>query len=294
MKILLTGTGFIGKFLIKEFLKDKHQVVGIYRKNKPALDTEEKTNIRLVELDLKAASPCLEAFDVIIHTAAASPDPLLMPSVDEFISSNVQGTLRMADYAKKAAPRIFVYLSSISIYGNVLSDCVDHKTVPHSPDSYGLSKYLAEAILEVYSDFFPTICLRLPGVVGPGNFKAWLGDVLLKARRGQDINIYNPEVLFNNVFDLYELKRFVSELITKKFCGFDAVNLAASEPITIKEVVEYVVSQVGSDSRICEQKANKCSFCISIDKLENKYGFTPLSTKELICRYINENAGICN
>lgn len=293
MRILITGArGFVGRFLSESFLAKGDYVVATYRNTKPVISDASSTQIKLVRVDLSESLRDLESVDVVIHAAAVHPNSRPAPTIDDYIRSNVVATHNLADYAKAIRPRIFIYLSTLSAYGEVMVSELDEDTPINKPEMYGLSKYMGELILREYVNHFPSICIRLPGVIGAGYFTPWLGRVLRKASRNEPIAIYNPDSMFNNVVDLLELHRFISWIIDREFTGFDVFNLAAAEPITIREVIDLIVSLNGSKSQILEQDTSKQSFSIKIDKIRRVFGFDPATTKSIIHRYVTENMPI--
>jgi nucleoside-diphosphate-sugar epimerase len=70
--------------------------------------------------------------------------------------------------------------------------------------------------------------------------------------------------------------------------NFDAVNLSAIEPITIREIAQLVRALANSQSKIIEQHTDKNSFFINTEKLRNVFKFEPATTKEIIERYVSE------
>lgn len=289
MKMLITGSGFIGKFLMENFSKAGHSITGTYRTTVSSLDTNNNQDLTLMQLDLGTSLLNIGPADIIIHTAAVSPDDSAMPSVGEFVSSNIQGTLTVAEYAKRICPRLFVYLSTISVYGKVAVGMVDETTPINRPDIYGATKFTGEVILQEYARFFPTVVIRMPGVVGQNRFKTWLGQILLQAQANKDVVIYNPGSLFNNVIDVSGVAQFLKNVIAYDCKGFDVVTIAASEPVSVYDAVDQIITPLGSRSRIIEREGDRNSFAISIDKAKQKYHFAPLSTRELIRRYVSLN-----
>ena len=287
MKILITGSsGLIGNYLLEYYLKD-HDVIAIYRNTKPRIQ-HVSSNIKLIRHDLSQDIKGLEQVDIIIH-AAAHTHLITHSTAFDYIQSNIMGTLNLANYAKVISPRLFIYLSTLSAYGEILADEINEDTPLNKPEMYGLSKYTGELILREYEDYFPSICIRLPGVVGAGYFTPWIGSVLIKAAKDEPITIYNSESIFNNIVDLSEIQRFISWISDKEFAGFDSFNLAANEPITIRKVVDLIVSLTGSKSKIIEQNTNKKSFSIATEKINQIFGFIPTSTTKIICRYVEQN-----
>jgi len=153
---------------------------------------------------------------------------------------------------------------------------------------------MGELIMKQYANHFPSVCIRLPGVVGKGYFTPWLGMAVVKASRNEPIVIYNPNSLFNNVVDLLELYRFISWIMSTPFSGFDVVNLAASEPMRVREVIDLIISLTGSKSQVLEQATGKQSFSIKTEKIRRVFGFEPATTKDIIHRYVTENLPALN
>ena len=57
MKVLITGvSGFVGKNLVKYYLKEKHKVTGIYRNKKPKFLKNKNLNLICANLSKKKIS----------------------------------------------------------------------------------------------------------------------------------------------------------------------------------------------------------------------------------------------
>lgn len=292
MKILITGVGgFIGSSLMREFLRLGHHVIGLYRRTHPVIDKTEKA--LLVKCDLTQPIEVRDKVDVVIHSAAHTPatEQLQSQTID-YINSNIIGTSSLINVCKKIQPKLFVYLSSVSIYGKVKVSILDEETPFHEPELYGATKYVGELILAGASEFFPVISVRLPGVVGKNYFISWFGRVFRKALEGEDILIYNPSSLFNNVTDPIELLNFILNLARQDFIGYEVVNFAAGQPIALMKLVEMTLSRLNSKSKIFISREERHSFWINVEKLIKRFNFFPTNTVKVIDRYISQNANL--
>ncbi len=295
MRILITGSGgLIGRFLTQAFLAQGHAVAAVYRTTPPKLEGPS-SRLRLIQVDLSkgleelAPAEGLEPADVIVHAAAHTH---LIPhsTAGDYVHANLLGTLNLIDYANAVTPRCFVYLSAMSVYGDVTVGELDEDTPLNRPELYGASKYVAELIVREAGGAFPVLCVRLPGVVGRGYFTPWIGTMLRAAMRHEPLRIYNSEAPFNNLVDLQEIARFLAHVIERGTAGCDLVNLAASEPMRIRDVVGLLRSLTRSRSEVLVMdRAQKRSFVISTARLRDRLGFQASTTQDMIRRYVAEH-----
>ena len=288
MKVLITGAaGLIGGHLSKVFHQEGHDVIATFRDTVPS-ESQLSSGIKFVNLDIADGLQSILDVDVIIHAAALThliPDA----TASDYIHSNLTGAIRVAEYAESVKPKVLVYMSTLSVYGNIQVSELLEETPLGSPEMYGLTKYMGELIFKNYASAFPSVCIRLPGVVGEGYFTPWLGKILRTANNDNPITIYNPDSMFNNVVDLTELQSLVSRIMAMSLTGFEVVNFAASEPISIREVVELIIKKTGSGSSVSEEQSTRNSFTINTDKVRRLYEFCPSTTNEIIQRYITDN-----
>ena len=170
MKVLLTGhNGYIGSVMQAFLINSGHEVVGLdigYFAETDFIKGRGDINFNVVDIRNINVDDCT-GFDAVIHLAALSNDPLGNLDPDWTQRINTDGTIRLAELAKKAGVRRFLFSSSCIMYGSVEADKVD-ETSPLDPKTvYARSKVIAEAGLrDLASDGFSPVCIRNGTVYG--------------------------------------------------------------------------------------------------------------------------------
>ena len=169
-RVLVTGSqGYIGSVLVEHLRRHGFEVVerdlGLY------VDCRYPSGaIEPLGWDVREATPTdFHGVDAVVHLAALSNDPLgdLDPSLTYEI--NHDGTLRVAEAAKDAGVRRFVFASSCSLYGSSETGGLLDESATMAPlTPYAETKVTAEAALAKLADddFSPTY-MRNATVYGP-------------------------------------------------------------------------------------------------------------------------------
>lgn len=162
MKVLVTGTeGYLGCLFAPLLLKHGHEVLAVdtgFYKSGWLYNGTEATAQTLTK-DLRHISlEDLQGVDAIVHMAELSNDPTgqLSPTITYDI--NHKGSVRLAELAKQAGIKRFVYMSSCSVYGIASTPVVDETSPVNPQTAYAECKALVERDLSKMAsdDFSPT------------------------------------------------------------------------------------------------------------------------------------------
>lgn len=209
MKAFVTGAaGFIGSHLCERLIFDGHEVVGF----------DDLSNGKITNLDYIIKHPkfhmclgdvvtgnitdssmpwkALDDIDWVFHLAAKAD---IVPSIErplDYHKTNVNGTIKTIEAARKWKVKKFVYAASSSCYG-LAEQFPTPETYPCNPSHpYGLTKLIGESYVMHWGQVYkvPVISLRLFNVYGPrhrtsGAYGAVFGTWLAQLANNKPITV---------------------------------------------------------------------------------------------------------
>jgi len=289
MHVLVTGIdGFSGRHLVPALLDKGWRVTGVGGRKTKA--RREHPSLTVLSGDLASDLALPDDIDAVVHMAASSPGPGLDVTDADMNLDNAMATRRLALYARDLGVRSFIYFSSLSVYGRISTSVVDESTPIVDPDVYGMTKHLGEIALAEQAFAFPSLAIRLPGVIGPSPVRNWLSQVMERAKKGSKISIYNPESAFNNAVHINDLCQFVLAHLEGQWRGHESITVGAGGSMPVREVVETIIRGTGGGSRLETLDNSKQPFIVSSDKAIKVFGYQPMDIRKMIERFISENA----
>jgi nucleoside-diphosphate-sugar epimerase len=194
VSILVTGVnGMIGYPMALKFAKLRRQVIGLDIEIPSEL---EKMGIQLIKGDITQADLLNDVIasnrvNSILHAGGISGPMLYRDDPYKVFDVNSNGTLNIAEAARRNDVKRIVFLSSFVAYGEQKDrSIVAESRMQYGSNSYAASKISAENILRSYREIhkLETVSLRLGAVYGPRRTTDCLVHRLIK-------NSINDEVL---------------------------------------------------------------------------------------------------
>jgi len=284
LNILCTGArGFVGSHLVRGLERLGHRVIALQR---PAAEAASAPAGRDVyQADLSSLKGIPDEIDAVVHAAATSPAAGV--SATDIVRDNVLGTSNLIAAFECSRASRFIFLSSISLHGQVHDPEVNPATPRIQPDVYGASKHLCE---EMVAERIPqgSVSIRLPGVVGLGARRNWLSSLLARMRSGGRISYFNPEASFNNAVHVSDLVEFIESLLRRDAEAFDAFPIGARTSSKVRDVVRQVAEHSGYRGELVVGEPKGSPFTISSQHAIERYDYSPMPLDLLLKRYVSE------
>jgi nucleoside-diphosphate-sugar epimerase len=163
MRVLVTGSsGQLGTEVARQ-LASTETVIGLDAR--PGKWTTQVGDVA----DADLIADLVRGVDALIHIASLHAPHVGQRSMQDFIDTNITGTLRLLQAASAAGVRRFVYTSTTSVYGAALvpegeeAVWVTEDLTPRPRDIYDITKLAAEELCRLCARDYnlPTICLRV-------------------------------------------------------------------------------------------------------------------------------------
>jgi UDP-glucose 4-epimerase len=163
MKILVTGSaGHLGEALVRTLRSHGQEVVGVDVHASPFTDLVGSI------VDASFVKRGMRGVDRVLHTATLHKPHVVTNSRQEFVDTNITGTLNLLEAAIAVRVSAFIFTSTTSVFGKALLPTagapaiwVTEDVVPIPKNIYGITKRAAEELCELFHGKLGLSCLVL-------------------------------------------------------------------------------------------------------------------------------------
>ena len=241
--LVIGGTGFIGRALVAELLREGHAVTLLHRKPKHELGRRVK-NIQADRNDGNALRAALAGhhFEVVFD------------NVYDFergtTAGHVEATARAVAGHKLQR---YIFMSSVAAYGDGLNHHEsDGLVADTAPDLYQRNKAMSErALFKLHQRIgLPVVTLRPPFVYGPGNIYYREAFFFDRLRAGRPIIVPGDGRRLMQFVHVQDLAKAAVKAMTTSTAVGHAFNIANSRPVTQSDAVESMAAACRKKSQL--------------------------------------------
>lgn len=230
MKILVTGSaGHLGEALMRTLSGGPHEVVGVDIVRSPL------TSVVGSIADRDFVDACMQGVDAVLHAATLHKPHVATHTRQDFVDTNITGTLNLLEASVGNRVRSFVFTSTTSTFGDALTPprgapaaWITEDVVPIPKNIYGTTKVAAEDLCQLFhrNEKLPCLVLRTSRFFPEGD------DVPEKRAEFDDANLKANEFLNRRVDIEDVVSAHLLALDKAPELGFARLIITATTPFT--------------------------------------------------------------
>jgi nucleoside-diphosphate-sugar epimerase len=248
--VLVTGaSGFFGGVLKRRLLREGYTVVNI------DLEPDEDAGmagLTSVQGDLRDAALVQRVFaehrfDAVYHAAAQLAHGMKMDE-DLLWTSNVDATRLLAETARAAGVKPFVFVSSNCLWASNLGHPVNEESdVPAPVELYGKSKLAGEQLLQEFVGELDVVILRCPTIMDAGRLGLL---AILYEFIDDNKTVWVVGDGSNRYQFIYAEDLATACILGAGYGGSALFHIGSDDVKSMREVYEAVIAESGSRSRV--------------------------------------------
>ena len=235
MKILITGSsGHLGEALVRTLRNTNHQVGGLDQAPSPF------TAIVGTITDRELVRRSMQGVDAVVHTATLHKPHVATHRRQDFVDTNITGTLNLLEEAAAASVSSFVFTSTTSVFGRAMTPApgapavwVTEELRPVPKNIYGVTKTAAEDLCELHYRLHGLACL----VLRTSRFFPEQDDNATIRGAYEDANVKANEYLFRRVELQDVVDAHVLAIAKAPSIGFARYIISATTPFQHDDLV---------------------------------------------------------
>lgn len=285
--VLVTGaTGFIGRYLVAELLKENYEVGILLHKTPVPPNWLSNNYVKVFKVDITqegdfSVIPKDIEIEAVFHLAA------YIPSVDDLsyfkkcIDVNCIGTHNLLKFCYERKTKKVINSSTVSVYGETtLPSSKLREEHPLRPLTfYGMSKLMGEHLCDKYRRHFNinVISLRYSSVYGLGQSTSTVLPIFIdRCIRNQDIVIFGKGVKMQDFV-------YVKDVVSANLCALRSnsvgiYNIGSGIGTNIVELAKTMIKVFDAKSTIVFDETkpeDESQIVMDILKAEKDLGYRP-------------------
>jgi UDP-glucose 4-epimerase len=236
MKVLVTGSaGHLGEALMRTLPGVGHDPIGV--DIKPSPFTHHVGSVA----DRRFVTGCMRDVEAVVHAATLHKPHVATHARQDFVDTNITGTLNLLEASHLAGVRRFVFTSTTSAFGRALVPAIGspaawitEDVTPVPKNIYGITKVAAEDLCELlhHKVGLPCVILRTSRFFPEPDDDKETRDAY------EDLNVKANEFLYRRVDVEDVVDAHVLALEKADAIGFGRYIISATTPFTREDLVE--------------------------------------------------------
>jgi UDP-glucose 4-epimerase len=240
MTLLVTGSaGHLGEALMRTLLDAGHTAIGVDIKEAPF--THQVGSIS----DRTFVRNCMAGVQAVLHTATLHKPHVITHTRQDFVDTNITGTLNLLEEATMAGVGAFIFTSTTSVFGRAMipsagapAAWITEDVVPVPKNIYGVTKIAAESLCELFHTARGLPCL----ILRTSRFFPEADDRKETRELYDDANVKVNEFLYRRVDIEDVVSAHLRALERARAIGFGRYIISATTPFTAEDVYELRVN----------------------------------------------------
>jgi UDP-glucose 4-epimerase len=256
-RVLVTGgAGFIGSHVADALLARGHEVhvlddlSGGFRENVPPAATFVQGSIADAgTVDRLFAQV---GFTHVYHLAAYAAEGLSHFIKRFNYTNNVIGSVNLLNASVTTGVELFVFASSIAVYGAGAELPLTEAADPRPEDSYGIAKYAIELELRACRHMFglDSIIFRPHNVFGPrqnigDRYRNVIGIFMNQILRGEPMTIFGDGTQTRAFSSIGDVAPLMAEALDVAAARNEVFNIGADRPCSLNQLALAVATAMG-------------------------------------------------
>ena len=250
MNVLVTGaSGFIGRHLVKQLLRNNLSVIALDRSNTDLLENFSG-DLKIVKIDITQPfelSDIGSNVDKVIHLAGIVGEGACSKDVRYSYELNVTGVSNLINCFHGSMLNKFIYLSSVSVYDKSNESPISEDGKTSNIGIYNSTKLAAEILVSGYcSKYNISYCIgRATSAYGPYQLMySVLSYIILELLKNNKLTLFNPYDVKDYIY-VTDLAEGIITLINTKESGL--FNISSGQGIQLSDLVRIIAEILGKD-----------------------------------------------